>query len=146
MPDIPNDVVAVPLSTIELVAVAAHMHPLACEAGPLTRADLEPHVQLVLSTGTSAEGPDYGVASFARWRFLDLGQRLEFLRAGFGWCRMPRHLVETDLKEGRIVALALAEDAAGGRGALTIYAAHLTRRPPGPAGRRLLAEMASRRT
>lgn len=126
--------------------LVAPEHALARQAGPLTRADLEPHVQLVLSTGTIAEGPDYGVASFARWRFLDLGQRLEFLRAGFGWCRMPRHLVETDLKEGRVIELALDEDAVGRQGALTVYAAHLTGHPPGPAGRRLLAEMASLRT
>lgn len=143
LPDVPEDVVAVPLSTVELVPVVAPIHPLARQAGPLTRADLEPHVQLVLSSGATAEGPDYGVASFARWRFLDLGRRLDFLRAGFGWCRMPQHLVETDLKEGRVVELALDEDAAGYRGALTIYAAHLAGHPPGPAGRRLLAEMAS---
>lgn len=145
LPDVPEDVVAVPLSTIELVPVVAPMHPLARQAGPLTPADLEPHVQLVLSSGAVADGPDYGVASFARWRFLDLGRRLDFLRSGFGWCRMPQHLIETDLKEGRIVELNLDKDAAGQRGALTIFAAYLAGHPPGPAGRRLLAEMASSR-
>lgn len=145
LPDVPEDLVAVPLSTIELVPVVGPMHPLARQASPLTRADLEPHVQLVLSSDAIAESPDYGVASFARWRFLDLGRRLDFLRAGFGWCRMPRHLVEPDLKKGRLVELALDKDAAGQRGAITIYAAHLAGHPPGPAGRRLLAQMASSR-
>lgn len=143
LPDVPQDVVAVPLSTIELVAVAALSHPLARRPAPLTRADLEPHVQLVLSSGATTDGPDYGVASFARWRFIDLGRRLDFLRSGFGWCRMPRHLVEMDLKDGRLVQLDLDADAAGQQGALTIYATHLVGHPPGPAGRRLLAEMSA---
>lgn len=144
LPEVPEDVLAVPLTTVDLVPVVAPMHPLAHKAGPLTRADLEPHVQLVLSSGFVAESPDYGIASFARWRFLDLGRRLDFLRAGFGWCRMPRYLVEADLKEGRIVELALDEDAAAQKGTLTIYAAHLSKHPPGPAGQRLLAEMGKR--
>ncbi|QDY71393.1 LysR family transcriptional regulator [Qingshengfaniella alkalisoli] len=143
LPDVPEDVVAVPLSTIELVAVAALSHPLARCHAPLTRADLEPHVQLVLSSGATTDGPDYGVASFARWRFIDLGRRLDFLRAGFGWCRMPRHLVEADLKDGRLVQLDLDDDATGQQGALTIYATHLVGHPPGPVGRRLLAEMSA---
>jgi hypothetical protein len=33
------------------------------------------------------------------------------LRAGFGWCRMPNHLVETDLEEGGLVELKLDDDA-----------------------------------
>ncbi|MEE4010436.1 LysR family transcriptional regulator [Roseibium sp. FZY0029] len=141
LPQVPEDVVALPLSTIELVPVAASQHPLAQIPGLLTRADLEPHVQLVLSSGATAQGPDYGVLSSARWRFLDLGRRLDFLRAGFGWCRMPRHLVKTDLEEGRLVELKLHDEATGQQGALTIYAAYLASRPPGPAGRRLLAKM-----
>ena len=142
LPQVPEDVVAMPLNSIELLPVVAPSHPLARLDGPLTRADLEPHVQLVLSSGAAAQGPDYGVSSSARWRFLDLGRRLDFLRAGFGWCRMPHHLVKTDLEEGRLVMLKLDTDATGQHGALTIYAAHLADRPPGPAGRRLLAEMA----
>jgi DNA-binding transcriptional LysR family regulator len=145
LPDVPDDVAAVPLSTIDLAPVVAASHPLARLTRPLSRADLEPHVQLVLSSGAAADGSDYGVASSARWRFLDLGRRLDFLRAGFGWCRMPRHLVEADLKDGRLVALDLDDDAKGRQGALTIYAAHLLGYPPGPAGRLLLAEMSTER-
>lgn len=141
LPQVPEDVVAVPLYPIELRPVVAPSHPLARQEGPLTRADLEPHVQLVLSSGAAAQGPDYGVSSAARWRFLDLGRRLDFLRAGFGWCRMPSHLVETDIEKGRLVELKLADDATGPQGTLTIYAAHLVDRPLGQAGRRLLAKM-----
>jgi DNA-binding transcriptional LysR family regulator len=145
LPQVPEDVVAVPLYPIELLPVVAPSHPLARQEGPLSRADLEPHVQLVLSSGTAAQGgPDYGVSSSGRWRFLDLGRRLDFLRAGFGWCRMPSHLVETDLEQGRLVELKLDEGATGPQGPLTIYAAHLVDRPLGQAGGRLLAKMMER--
>ncbi|MFY0574264.1 hypothetical protein ACN28S_07830 [Cystobacter fuscus] len=34
------------------------------------------------------------------WRFVDLGRRLDFLLAGFGWCRMPEHLVAGPIAAG----------------------------------------------
>lgn len=37
-------------------------------------------------------------------------RRLDFLLGGFGWCRMPEHLITAHLAEGRLVPLELAPE------------------------------------
>lgn len=144
LPVPPVDIVALPLLGVKLAPVAAPDHPLARLGRPITRADLEPHVQLVLSDPIDTSGPSYGLASAHLWRFVDLQRRLDMLLAGFGWCRMPGHLIVQPLAEGRLVRLEMAEDAA--REDLTIYAAHMRDRPLGPAGRWLLDDLKLRST
>ena len=117
--------------------VVAPSHPLARLGRPATPEDLEPHVQLVLSDPVDPGGEDYGLAGTRRWRFVDLARRLDFLRAGFGWCRMPDHLVDDTLSRGELVALGIEHDSAPADG-LVIHAAHRRDRPPGPAARWLL--------
>lgn len=137
LPTVPEDIVAYPLMRISMRPVVAPGHPLAALGRPAARADLEPHVQLVLSDPVEPGGPNYGLASARRWRFVDLGRRLDFLLAGFGWCRMPDHLVATPLAEGRLVPLEIENDTAPPDG-LTIHAAHRRDRGLGPAGLWLL--------
>jgi DNA-binding transcriptional LysR family regulator len=144
LPDVPEDVIATPLIRINLVPVAAADHPLATLGRPATRVDLETHVQLVLSDPAGRDGPNYGLTGSAPWRFVDLGRRMDFLLAGFGWCRMPEHLVQDHLDAGGLVRLKLDGDVGGRADPLTIYAAHLANRVPGPAGRWLLSDLVSR--
>lgn len=112
-------------------------------ARPVHQGELEPHVQLVLSDPVDPDGESYGLAGSRQWRFVDLGRRLDFLLAGFGWCRMPEHLVSDHLAAGRLKTLTLAEDPTPATG-LHIYAAHLRQRPLGRAGRWLLNELQTR--
>jgi len=144
LPDVPEDVMATPLIRISLLPVAAADHPLATLGRPASRVDLETHVQLVLSDPADRDGPNYGLTGSAPWRFVDLGRRMDFLLAGFGWCRMPEHLVKEHLDAGRLVRLMLDDDTRGNADPLTIYAAHLADRVPGPAGRWLLTDLAAR--
>lgn len=138
LPTIPADVIAYPLLRVRLKAVVAPDHPLALLGRAARRSDLERHVQLVLSdTGPSTPGESYGVVSGRLWRFIDLGRRLDFLLAGFGWCRMPEHLVAGPIAAGDLVPLKIVDDPAP-REALTIYAAHRRDHVLGPAGRWLL--------
>lgn len=65
-------------------AYVAPMHPLASLQGPATASDLKPYIQLVLSDPVEMDGPNCGLASGRLWQFVDLGRRLDFLRAGFG--------------------------------------------------------------
>ena len=139
LPSPPDDIAALPLLSVKLAPVAVPDHPLARLGRPITRADLDPHIQLVLSDPIDATGPSYGLASARLWRFVDLQRRLDMLLAGFGWCRMPEHLIVQPLAEGRLVRLELADD--GAREDLTIYAAHMRDRPLGPAGRWLLNDL-----
>lgn len=140
LPDVPDDMRAYPILRVAMQPVVASGHPLASLGRPATRDDLEAHVQLVLSDPVEPDGASYGVASARLWRFVDLGRRMDFLLAGFGWCRMPGHLVAEPIARGQLVPLRLAEDPTPREG-LTIHAAHLRSRPPGPAGRWLLAEL-----
>lgn len=146
LPSVPEDVTALPLLGIDLVPVVSRTHPLADLGRPATVGDLEEHVQLVLSDPAAPDGPRYGIIGTRTWRFVDLGRRLDFLLAGLGWCRMPRHIVEPHLAAGRLIILEVDSDPAGRAGPLTIYAAHLRDHAPGRAGSWLLSDLKERLT
>ena len=143
LPVIPDDIAAYSLLRVGLQPVVAPGHPLATLGRPATRGDLEPHVQLVLSDPVDTAGPNYGLSGAKLWRFVDLGRRLDFLLAGFGWCRMPEHLVAEHLAAGRLVPITIDEDPTP-RDGLTIHAAHRRDRALGPAGRWLLDDLRQR--
>lgn len=145
LPAVPEDVIALPLLDVRLVSVVAAEHPLARLDRPATRADLDEHVQLVLSDPTEPDGPSYGVVGTRLWRFVELSRRLDFLLAGLGWCRMPEHMVAAALADGRLVRLDIVDDPAPSA-ALTIHAAHMRDRPLGRAGTWLLKELGERLT
>jgi DNA-binding transcriptional LysR family regulator len=144
LPNVPDDVAALPLLGINLVPVVSPAHPLAGLDRPATRADLDEHVQLVLSDPAAPDGPSYGVIGTKAWRFVELGRRLDFLLAGLGWCRMPEYFVAPHLADGRLVSLAIESDPARATGPLTIYAAHMRDRSLGRAGGWLLRELQAR--
>jgi len=143
LPAIPEDITAYPLLRIGMQAVVASGHPLALLGRPATPADLEPHVQLVLADPVNPGSDNFGLAGARLWRFADLGRRLDFLLDGFGWCRMPAHLVSGLLATGRLVAIHIENDPTPAEG-LTIYAAHQRGRTLGPAGRWLLDDLMHR--
>ena len=130
------------LTSIPMMPVVAASHPLAAEPGPLSRADLEPHVQLVLTDRTPlSQNRSGGIFSQRTWRFADMQTRLEFLLAGFGWCFMPVHLVEPHIAAGRLCRLDLKEF--GGFG-FPIHVAYARGRSPGRAGRWLIDDLRRR--
>ena len=143
LPNVPEDIAAFPLLSIRMRAVCAPGHPLAVLGRTATRDDLAPHVQLVLSDPVDPSGPDYGLSSARLWRFVDLARRLDFLLAGFGWCRMPEHLVTDAIADGRLVWLDVEDDPTPQEG-LPIYAAHRRDRQLGTAGRWLLDNLRQR--
>ncbi len=145
LPAPPEDIVAHKLLRIGLQPVVAPSHRLAALQRAATRDDLASHVQLVLSDPVDPGGENYGLSSARLWRFVDLGRRLDFVKAGFGWCRMPEHLVAAPIAEGTLVPLRIHDDTAPQQG-LTIYAAHKRDRILGPAGRWLLDDLTRRVT
>lgn len=146
LPSVPDDLMAYPLVDLNLVPVAATDHPLVRLGRPMDRADLEAHVQLVLSDAHGIDGPSHGVIGSRIWRFVDLGRRLDFLLAGFGWCKMPPFVVEPYLTDGRLVKLDIADEGISPTGALPIYAAHIRDRPLGRGGSWLLENLRHRLT
>jgi len=144
LPTVPGDLLAHHVMDLRLVPVAAPGHPLARLARPLDRADLEPHVQLILSDSAARDGAGYGVVGARLWRFVDLGRRLDFLLAGFGWCKMPEHLVMPHLADNRLVRLDIADESVSRADPLAIHAAHLRDKPLGRAGAWLLDNLRQR--
>ncbi|MGD0763394.1 MAG: LysR family transcriptional regulator [Roseiarcus sp.] len=138
----PRDLSTEFLTRISLIPVVAVDHPLARARAPIARDALEPHVQLVLTDRTSmTQNMQGGVVGSHIWRFADLSTRLEFLLAGFGWCNMPRHLVEAHIAAGRLKRLAIADQAPV---ELPISVVHERARALGRAGRWLIEDLRER--
>ena len=135
-----QDLQAYGVTAIELVPVVAPSHPLAQETRRMEREVLAEHVQLVLTDPENQGGPSYSVVSPRVWRFVDLGRRLDFLLAGFGWATMPLHLVEGHLARGDLKQLPL-QDPAILPGSIPIFAVHQRNRALGTAARSLLHDL-----
>jgi DNA-binding transcriptional LysR family regulator len=124
-----------------IVPVVAMSHPLAKARRPITREVIEQHVQLVLTDRSPlTEGFTGNILGRRIWRFADMGARLQYLLDGFGWCYMPIHLVNGHIKQGRLRRLDIA-DHRGREFNLPLHVMHERSRPPGRAGRWLIAEL-----
>jgi len=129
-------------AAVPMVPVVASDHPLAREKEPLGRDVLADHVQLVLTDRTQITARfSAGVISRRVWRFADLSTRLDYLLAGFGWCNMPAHMVDPHIEAGRLKRLRLVENDSW---SMPIHLVHPRNRPPGRAGRMLIADLRER--
>ena len=126
------------LTDVAFVPVVAAGHPLALVEAPLSRADLTPHVQLVVTDSADPGTWTRGIVSERVWRFADMQTRLEFLLAGFGWCNMPLHLVAAQVAAGRLRRLTLREQTGY---VIALHVVHERGRTPGIAGRWLIERL-----
>ncbi len=144
VPEVPADCASEYLLSVHMVTVAAPSHPLAKQAGTVTRADAANHMQLVLTDrSTLTEGRTFGVLASQTWRLADLGAKHAFLRAGLGWGNMPLPMVEEDLLRGTLVRIELEPYSVTGAW-LSMYAIHRKDAPPGPAGRWFMEKLKQR--
>jgi DNA-binding transcriptional LysR family regulator len=135
LPEMPAGAETEYLLSVPAVSVVAPGHPLAAIRGTVQRSVASQHVQLVLTDrSTLTSGRDFGVMSALTWKLGDLGAKHAFLRAGLGWGHMPLHMVEDDLRTGRLVRMELEVHPTYG-GGFSMHAAHMKHSPPGPAGR-----------
>src|SRR4051812_4904813 len=134
LPVIPQSVHSEPLLEVPFVTVVAPHHPFAKIRGVVPKSALVDYVQLVLTDrSTLSEGRSFGVLSPLTWRLADLGAKLEFLRAGFGWGHMPLPVVEDPLARKELVRIRIQRVPAHTR--MTMHAVYRKHAPPGPAGR-----------
>ncbi|MYN26079.1 LysR family transcriptional regulator [Duganella levis] len=135
LPEIPAGCASEFLLSVAAVAVVAPTHPLAALQGPIPHEEAGKHVQLVLTDrSTLTAGRNFGVMSTQTWRLADLGAKHAFLKAGLGWGYMPLHMVEDDLRSGKLVRINIELHARLGPG-FSMHAIHMKDHPPGPAGR-----------
>lgn len=98
-----------PIADIALLAVAGNEHPLSRLRSPPSRLAMARHVRVEIRglEMTDDQRTDEG----AVWRMSTVEAAIEAVRRGlcYGW--LPRHLVETDLLDGRLVPLPLTTGA-----------------------------------
>ena len=130
-----------PLGGVRLLPVASPDHPLAEMRGPIPRAALRDHVQLVLADRSDlTRGQDFGVLSPETWRLGDLGAKHALLLGGLGWGGMPDAMVAGDIASGRLMVLDIES---WGPVEYGIFAVHRAGELPGPAGRWFVDRLAS---
>jgi DNA-binding transcriptional LysR family regulator len=132
-----------PLLTVELIPVVAPDHALAKLDGLIETQVFNDHVQLVLTDrSTATAGRDYGVLSGRTWRLADLGAKHSMLLAGLGWGNMPAHLVDEDIKLGRLKAIRPLEfDVRSAQ--LVMGGAYLAEHKLGPAGQWMIEHLST---
>jgi DNA-binding transcriptional LysR family regulator len=125
------------IGTIERVLVAAPSHPVARWKGEITPEILGDYAQVVLTDRSElTHGQDFGVLSPMTWRLSDLGAKHDMILAGLGWGGLPRHMVESDLREKRLVELRpVASVSSLWSTDLAVFAVHRTDTALGPAAR-----------
>lgn len=127
------------LHALPFIAVAARTHPFATilrDSGTLDGVTLAEHVQVVLTDSTKlTDGRDYGVLSPTTWRVNDQETKHAMIRAGLGWGRLPRWVVEDGLASGQLVRLPIAALGVGGQIDIQFYLARRIDRPFGPVAR-----------
>jgi DNA-binding transcriptional LysR family regulator len=129
------------LLTIRTAMVVAPIHPLAARRAPIPATDLARHVQLIhIERSDLPPGAGIAILSPRVWLLANLGAKLAFLRAGFGFGSLPLHLVEADLARGALVQIA-PEDSPVWTSAIPVSAVYRTDSPPGPAGRWLIEHL-----
>ena len=128
-----------PAGVVKLIPVAHPDHPLA-RMGEITASQARDHVQLVLTDRSSLTAErDFGVVAVKSWRLADLGAKHALLLAGLGWGSMPKPLVSDDIKQGRLVRLAID---AWDNMQYRFHTVHRADAPPGPAASWLMERLA----
>ena len=123
------------LLTISVHTVVAAQHPLAAQRGQIPITVLAEHIQLTHVNPSDISGAFGAHLKVPRvWRLSQLGAKLAFLRAGFGFGVLPLHAMEADLTSGALVEITTEGAPRGGR-LIEMWAVYRTDSPPGPAGR-----------
>ena len=124
-----------PLMTVSAHTVVAAHHPLATHRGKIPLSTLAEHIRITHIDLSDISGSYDTLVEVPRvWRLSNLGAKLAFLRAGFGFGGMPLHAIEADLASGALVEIATDDTPTGAR-LIEMWAVYRTDSPPGPAGR-----------
>jgi DNA-binding transcriptional LysR family regulator len=124
------------LTSTEMVAVISADFSLATRYPAITVADLEQYVQVVVrDTSRNQPRQSAGVLEGAnQWLVNDFDMKKRMILSGAGWGRMPRHRVDEELANGRLLQLSGKElDPLQ----VDMYLFRRSNEPMGPIGERL---------
>ncbi len=95
------------ISQVEFVSVISPKFPFDGKAAKLSERDMEDSPQIIVrDTSRHAEKRTVGVLKAATpWVVNDFTMKKRIIASGMGWGRMPRHLVEDEIKNGELVML-----------------------------------------
>ncbi|MDQ6979149.1 MAG: LysR family transcriptional regulator [Mariprofundaceae bacterium] len=95
------------LTRIQLIAVLAPSSPLAERAAILSEADIEGLTQIIVRDTSlhSAKVTAGVIAGSNRWVVNDFMMKKQIIASGSGWGRMPLHMVQEDVRQGRLIAI-----------------------------------------
>ena len=133
------------LEWIDLMQVA--LVPVAAPQGlpfeatrSLTPARMREAVQVIIRDTAREAGRDYFVIEGARnWTVGDQHTKKELILRGMGWGHMPLHMVDKELRSGKLISL---EGRHFKRSRLDIVVARSSERQPGPVARALWQALA----
>lgn len=127
-----------PVTLVPVVAPGFLPFPLTRQLAP---ADMAGLVQCILRDSATQPGPSYHLIPGARsWTVADQQTKKELIVRGMGWGHMPLHLVEKELRSGRLLSI---EGRHFRRTRLDIVAARRRGRVVGPVAARLWAALSS---
>lgn len=117
---------------IRLYPVCAPDFPARERTTKLSWADMLHYVQIVVMDPPIVEKEVNAnvVEGAKRWRVTDFQFMKELVLSGVGWAYMPAHLIETDLKRGKLARLNLERE----EEELTLFLIRKPSRPLGPCG------------
>jgi DNA-binding transcriptional LysR family regulator len=91
-----------------LQAVAASQHPLVQQGTVLTADDLAQHTQVVIRDSGRERPRDEGwLGAQHRWTVSSVEASLAAVTAGLAYAWLPAHVIESALREGKLVPLRL---------------------------------------
>ena len=129
------------LMTASLLSVASHDHPLARLSGSIARPQLSKHAQIVLATRSGDNAcRELGIISPSTWEVADPAASRALILQGLGWGCLPAHAIASDLAEGRLKTLPIAELPPKGL-PVAVSIIYRESAPPGQAGRWFIKQL-----
>jgi DNA-binding transcriptional LysR family regulator len=138
---LPSGLMGEHLMTASLLPVASPDHPLARLSGSITRRQLDKHTQIVLATKSGESAcRQLGVTSPSMWEAADPAASRALILEGLGWGNLPAYSITSELAEGRLKVLSIAELPPKGLpvGVSIVYRPSA---PPGQAGRAFIEQL-----
>ncbi|GJM05406.1 MAG: LysR family transcriptional regulator [marine bacterium B5-7] len=104
----PTWIDAIPLVEIPYLPVVAADHPLAMTDNAINK-EIDKFTQIVVSSSQKTPLSVNVMEEATIWHVGDFSSKRQLIVEGFGWGYMPQHMIDTDLKENKLVALNLGQ-------------------------------------